>query len=446
MTVPSRYGDGMAEAEPQPGADAVEPGIVLAAAALLLAALPVVAVGFGQRSGPYVVQTYLFWSDLPLLALGLLRLPDLARRLLRRRLDVVTTFSVLVAALTVAWAVHPSIRGALQVLRLLGVAAAVLSATRSGPTGRRLLVGALAALTVTEVVLAVAQRVGGGPLGLGALGEQPEPLLAIGGGLAPQGTLIHPYLLAGLAVVLTSVLAAVALRVPGRARLCAAGIAVAGVAVGLTYSRAAVLALAGVLVPVILAVRSPRARSAAVSVLAAASLGVGVTALVVSDGWVGRAQETSAGTNVTSGRGDLAGQAFSLIRRHPLLGVGTGRYNLAVEEDQGVASQSVRELQPVHAVPLLLVAEGGLLVAAALLLLAVALVRAALRAGLVGWALLLGYVPFLLLDHFPVTYPQGLVMTAAWLAALQVASEPDPGQGVPAEGLDAAPAGLQEAG
>ena len=415
----------MAEAERQRRADGVEPGVVLAAAALLLAALPVVATSFSQRRGPYAVQTYLFWSDLPLIALGLLGLPDLVRRFLRRRLDVVTAFSVLVAALTVAWAAHPSTRGALQVLRLLGIAAAVLTATQSGPTGRRLLVGVLVTLTTAEVVLAVAQRVGRGPLGLASLGEQADPLLPIGGGLAPQGTLIHPYLLAGLAVVVISVLAAVALRVPALVRPSVVAIPIAGVAVGLTYSRAAVLALLGILVPVLLAARARRARPTALAVLAAVALGAGSAGLVASDGWIGRAQETSAGRNLTTGRRELADQAVALMRRHPLLGVGTGRYSLAVEEDEAVAAQSTRQLQPVHAVPLLLVAGGGLLVGVALMLLAVALVRAALRAGLAGWVLLLGYVPFLLLDHFPVTFPQGLVMTAIWLAALQVTSSPE---------------------
>jgi hypothetical protein len=409
----------MAEAAPP---DELELGAVLAAVALIVSAFPVIALGFSHRRGPYLVQTYLFWSDLPLLAVGFLLVPDLVRRVLARRLDIVTALAGLVVALAVAWAGHPSLRGAFQVLRFLGVAGAVLAVSRAGPTARRLLVGALVAFSVAEVAVAVAQKATGGAVGLSSVGELAEPLVPIGGSEAPQGTLVHPYLLAGLALVTIAVLAAVALREPARARLCALPVAVAGVAVGLTYSRAGLLGLLGILVAVALAVRSPRTRAAALTVVAAALIGAGVTALVVSDGWVGRAEEASAGTNLDRGRGELADQAITLIRKHPVLGVGTGRYVLAVEADREVAARSSRILQPVHVVPLLLVAEAGLLGLVAVAALAVALVRAAMRGGLAGWALLLGYAPFLLLDHFPATFPQGLVVTAAWLGTLELAA------------------------
>ena len=411
--------DGSAPAGPE-RSDDVEPGTLLAAAALVLSAFPVVAAGFSDRPGPYMVQTYLFWGDLPLMALGLLRLPDLVRRVLARRLDLVTAGVALVAALTVAWAFSPTLRGGLQVLRFLGVAAAVLEVGRASVTGRRLLAGTLAAFTAVQVVVALVQRITGGPVGLGSLGELADPLVPIGGADAPQGTLIHPYLLAGLAMVTIAVVGAIALRQPGRTTTCAGAAAVAAVAIGITYSRTALLAFVGVVIVLLAGVASQRTRGTAVAVLLAVIVGGGATALLASDGWVGRAQEASTGTNVTRGRGELAGQAFTLIRHHPLVGVGTGRYVLAVEEDEEVAGRSTRDLQPVHAVPLLLVAEGGLAAAAALVLLAVLLVRAAVRAGLAGWLLLLAYLPFLLLDHFPSTFPQGLVMTAAWLGALHV--------------------------
>ena len=427
------------------GRDRPDPGVVLAAAALVLSAFPVVAVGFGDRPGPYLVQTYLFWSDLPLLALGVLCLPELTRRLIARRLDVVTAAGVLVAALAVAWAVHPSLRGGLQVLRFLGVAGAVVATLRGGPSGRRLLAGALACFTAAQVVLAVAQRAGGGPVGLAAFGEQEDPLVAIGGARAPQGTLVHPYLLAGLGIVTIAALAAAALHLPSRARVCAVAAGVAGVAVGLTYSRAALVALVGLVVSLALAIRRRGTRAAAVAVLASVVIGFGVTAAIASDGWVGRAEEAAAGSNLTRGRSELAEQAVSLLRRHPLVGVGTGRYVLAVEEDEAVAGLSTRVLQPVHAVPLLLVAEGGVLVALALALVAVALVRAARRGGAGGWALLLGYTPFLLLDHFPATFPQGLAITAAWLAAIAAAESAGPPTGTAVPGDAGPPAELDRA-
>lgn len=404
----------------------LEPATVLAAVAMVLAAFPVVALGFSNRRGPYVVQTYLFWSDLPLMALGLLCLPALVRTAWARRLDVVTAVVVLVGALTVAWAAHPSLRGFLQVLRLLGVAGAVLTAQRGSRTSRLVLGASFALFTLFEVLVAALQRATGGPVGLRSLGEPRDPLLLIGGAEAPSGTLVHPYLLAGLAIIAMAVLAAVALKVPRLHRACALGAAVAGIAVGITYSRMALLALAGILVPLLFALRSRSTRAAVLAVAAAVVIGTGVTALVASDGWVGRAEEAATGENLTRGRGELATQAIAVIRSSPLIGVGTGRYVLAVEEDPDLARRSVRVLQPVHGVPLLLTAEGGILTAGALVLLAVALVQAARRGGAAAWIVLLAYVPFLLLDHFPVTFPQGMVMTAVWLVTLALLAKGDP--------------------
>lgn len=415
----------------------LEPTTVLAAVALVLSAFPVVAMGFSHRRGPYVVQTYLFWSDLPLLALGLLCLPALVRTAWARRLDVVTAVAVLVGALTVAWAAHPSLRGFLQVLRLLGVAGAVLTAGRGSRTSRLVLGASFALFALFEVLVATLQRATGGPVGLRSLGEAPDPLLLIGGAEAPSGTFVHPYLLAGLAILAIAVLAAVALKAPHLHRACALGAAVAGIAVGITYSRMALLALAGIMVPLLFGLRSRSTRVAVLAVAAAVLIGTGLTALAASDGWVGRAEEAATGENLTRGRGELATQAFAVIRSSPLIGVGTGRYVLAVEEDPDLARRSARVLQPVHGVPLLLTAEGGILAAGALVLLAVAVVLAARRGGAAAWALLLAYVPFLLLDHFPVTYPQGLVMTAVWLAALTLLA----GGGAEAEGDEGTGAG-----
>jgi hypothetical protein len=41
-------------------------------------------------------------------------------------------------------------------------------------------------------------------------------------------------------------------------------------------------------------------------------------------------------------------------------------------------------------------------------------------------ALFLGYLPFVLLDHFPYTHQHGLVLTAVWLGFLALATEPAP--------------------
>src|SRR5437763_845073 len=84
------------------------------------------------------------------------------------------------------------------------------------------------------------------PAGLNALGELKDPFWKFGSEVASQGTMVHPYVLAALALV-AGVVFAVA-SVQRRSWRLAAVAAVAVAPVGFTFSRAGLLGLAGALV------------------------------------------------------------------------------------------------------------------------------------------------------------------------------------------------------
>src|SRR5207245_2521133 len=99
-------------------------------------------------------------------------------------------------------------------------------------------------------------------------------------------------------------------------------------------SRAAAIGLAAGGVCVALGLFTLERRRVAAALVALA-VGFGVPALVWSDGWRERASQTVSARNANqlgTDRGYLIKQADGLIVDHPVLGVGTGRYVIALKE------------------------------------------------------------------------------------------------------------------
>jgi len=184
----------------------------LGAAMVVLALTPfplVVWSTHGLRAG-YDLETVVFPVDLGL-ALLLVAAGGATVRRMRRRGGPAGArlLGLLTTVLGLAWLAHPSGRGAHLLLELAGVTAlaAVIEELWPGRFGDALplAVGALAGL---ETVWSAAQLATGHALGLSVLGEHTDPFQSVGGGLAPFGSLVHCYLLAGLALVATGVLVA----------------------------------------------------------------------------------------------------------------------------------------------------------------------------------------------------------------------------------------------
>ncbi len=353
-------------------------------------------------------------SDFPLLLLIMLVAPDVWRRARRRELGTGTLlWLVLLVPLAASFLVHPSLQGAQTLFRQLGVVA--LAASVSGLTGRieqNVWTGAVTLVALAESALALLQEQHGGPLGLRDLGEWPGGFNAFGESWAVRGTAPHHQVLSAIGLVGASVMLYRASR-STRPLVWLALAAVAIVPVGITYSRAAALALALGCLPLLRATLSGDrlARLALVALL----LGAGIPALIWNSGWLYRGTNDPIGDK---GRGDLVQQALAVIAEDPLFGAGTGRYRLVVQERFGATAQSTL---PVHNVPLLVAAESGVPAGLVVLIALIVIGRRALAGGpfaLSAYAILL---PHLLIDIHPYIAVQGITLFGLWLGLLDLA-------------------------
>jgi len=398
-----------------------------AAITLVLSATTVVLLTVDSRSErDYQFEALLFGSDLALIALSIIGAGGFRAALVSwRRHACALSGLTLGAALVPGLLAHPSDRGVAALLRLTGAVALGLSLGGARSNGRRLIIGSVAVVTLIHVGVAFAERAADGTVGLGSLGE-PSAYI-IGDRYAATGLTVQPYVLAAwCAVVGAALLAAGRRQVSSRGLTAVAGIG-AFAAIGLTMSRAGLLAGALALGALgIKAVRDAvrhREWGQVTTVLAAAGSFV-LGLLVNSSGWLSRASASSGDADaISSGRVALLEQAWSLLQDNLLAGVGPGRYVIALSERPEMVALSNQSPRPVHMTPLLLIVEGGILIIPALVLLTIAIGRACLRGGAPAVAVTLAMLPFLALDHLAWSYPQGILLTGIWLGALDLLAQ-----------------------
>lgn len=394
-------------------------GLSLVSLTLVLLLAPLTAGIALTDDAVLIYRVIVVPSDLPLLALSLLTGWRLRRH--RDRPAVGTgamLFAALLALLALSFALRLSPIGAQTVFRMLGtLAVAIAVGDLVAHADRRVLWSAIALVAVAESALAVAQVFAGGPVGLP--GEAPAPFELKGASLLPRGTFLHPFPLAGSALVSAALLLGRGVVAPRPAAWLVVA-AVAVVPVGITYSRAALAGLvAGALALAPRAVSRPVYRAAIVALV----LGAGIPALVWSDGWIARAEEATRPDPALGYRALLQDQAFQLIAEHPLLGVGTGRYIAAARER---FPDPPRPLQPVHSVPLIVAADAGILAGVTCIVLLAALGLRALRSGPLATCLFVVLLPYVLVDVFPYVGWQGPVILGLWIGTLDASARQGP--------------------
>jgi hypothetical protein len=409
--------------------------MALAVLVIALMPFPLVLRGWGDPKLPYDYLTIVFPVDVAFAALLLAGIGPLAQRLRSRTLGAgAATWLALATVMTVALAVHPTGRGVHTVFELwcVAVLAATITEALAAAVGA-IVIGAVVGVGALEAVWSAAQLIVGSGLGLGRLGEDAHPLLPFSRSVAaPMGSMVHPYVLAGLALVASSVAAWRALSAPRPAGwLVAAAVCIAPV--GFTFSRAGLLSAALIMGGFALAAlrRGPQRRRAATAVLAL-GIGIAAPAAIWVHGWQDRAAEASSASTagqLTTERTHLVHEALLLLRADPISGIGPGQYVPALQHHVGVErDHNLNNFRPVHNVVLLIGTEGGvvaLLIAAGLF----AFVGwRALRTGPVAVAVYLAYFPFAMLDHFAYSFPQGLVLTGIWLGVLDSMSRARPRQ------------------
>ncbi|MBT8197466.1 MAG: O-antigen ligase family protein [Acidimicrobiia bacterium] len=385
----------------------IEVGVILDEA-------PGVATGYGRLA---VFHPF----DLALMVVAVLGFPYL----IGRRLGWGTgTMLVLLVGAMVGLVFNATPRGWMQVARLaaLTVTAGYISQL-SDRERTRLVVAPLMVTVGLQSLIGVAQVLNDGPIGLGTFGERElRYFYGFGDVVAAQGTTIHGYVLAGFAMVATLVGMTRAVR-RGASPWWLVGIAVCAIPIGLTYSRMALIGMILVMGALGWGVARDRARYLVPTVVVIVA--ITVPALFALDGWTQRelSDERQGLDRLSTGRITLMREAATMIGDHPIVGVGPGNYVTTIEADFDVEVP-----KQVHSVPLLVAAEDGVVWGLASLVMLAAVGLAALRSGPVATALFLGFVPFWILDKFPYTHPNGLVLTAIWLAMLESLDRDDPAQ------------------
>lgn len=378
-----------------------------------------------------------------------LRLPGL-RAFARSRTRAIWALALLGLALwsfaSQGWAFqrveHPDV-GATAALQLgVAILFALVVACTASP---RTIVAVLAIGLMPDALIAIAQALHQGALGLTALGEfpfspeQPGISVLVSGALRwvrPYGLLPHPNMLAG--ALLVGLLAALAWIVAARRVYRLAGIAVFALgwwALLLTFSRGAWGGLlVGVLATLPLArpllCRAAARLSAGVAVGIAVAIGlafvIGYQPLLAAR--VGEGQE-SVELRSVSDRLVFIDFALRSLAERPLLGVGIGNFPWRTSYYLAKTNYDLRG-DNVHFVLLAVAAELGIvglaLVLTALLsggAAAVAALRAAANADeraarLAGFAVFVALLAVGLLDHYPWTQIQFQV---AWWGCLAAA-------------------------
>ncbi len=363
----------------------------------------------GVSFGIFRLTTLHFFDLFLIVAVGAV---IIERRHLRVPRSSVALFAAAIPlVLAISLAFNPSWRGMSMVLRWAAALVLFVAMTSMPKVDlRRYVALPMATMAAAQGALAWMQLITDSDAGFAVLGGAAPRV--VNGVARAAGTFAVPYLLAAYALVAVGI--AVALRPRPTSPPWLALMAAATIPVAITFSRAALVGLAfGAVVAIGAARRDTSWRPVVVAVL----VGFLVPALLNVSSWASRLDETDAAAFRADGsvRYELVEQAVTLAGDNWLVGVGAGRYSLALE-DRFLLDE--RTAHPVHLAPLLVLVEVGLV-------LGLILAAIGARAGFdvvrrsaetrVLFALPVGFVLF---DHLNVTHPIGPVLTMLWLAVL----------------------------
>ena len=222
------------------------------------------------------------------------------------------------------------------------------------------------------------------------------------------------FILAGFGLVSAALFAARALRSTGRVRpIWAALISFVLIPVGITFSRSAA---AGYLLGVgILSPGALRRRDGQRLILAAFLVGGLLPALGTIEGWTARNADSPISGSAVNRVATVA-QALPLIAGEPLFGVGPGRTVAALRDREARVPGSVGEVNAPHDVPVVIALEAGIPAGVVALALIAALGFRARRAGMMALLCYAILLPYLIVDNWPYTSVNGLIIAALWAA------------------------------
>lgn len=349
------------------------------------------------------VQPFIMVCDLAAILAVLLGISQIITRTMPRS-PLFVAGLVFIGGQLVSYLAHPSLLGVIRILRTFGML--VIAETLAGlaPETRAKFEKGIVGVGVVELLLVALHRVRGEAIAPGII-ELGRNVFADGNGAISVGSMPHQYVLAGLGLLVGAVAVLGLIRSTLPPIWAYAGIGTCAYLAVQSVGRAAFLGVAVLAVSLLVAllVRPPIRRNVVVALVFLAfgsALGHHVTRTVWSE------RSSAATISSDSGRGELMRQAVGLWKTSPIVGVGTGRYNVELLQQRELLKLSNIFL-PVHDLPLHLAAETGLVGLGTALGLAVLLWRRLRTYGTLPLLPAAAIAPFLLFDIFHWVIPAG---------------------------------------
>jgi O-antigen ligase len=370
------------------------------AACITFSTVPL-TMSFGATGGHKPLHEILF--EISAVFLVARQLPSVRRAMqtkerryhLRQPLTVAT--ALLVLAVLIAIIAHPTGKGTLTLLRILGACAVAVETRRFFSAHRATaIVRSICGVVFLEFVVSAIQLLRNGPVGVFWFAESEAGFRRINGVMGPSGTIGFANTLSILCTMMTTVLLVTLVRHPLTRidrRLAEIAAVMATAVAGVSLCRTALIAHVVLLLVAFVA----RERRRVLPLLVVLTITLGVSMTVRHDGWVARGKSSVAGSEEAgSGRMALNRQAWEIFTLQPVTGVGFGNYYTTIHSHPEIDSLSTEDIL-VHNVVLFALACAGALGATAFALFSLALARQATGNGIWSLGVLLVAAPILLL-------------------------------------------------
>jgi O-Antigen ligase len=360
------------------------------------------------------VQPFIMVCDLAALLAVLLGVAQMFTRTMPRS-PLFVAGLIFIGGQLVSYLVHPDLLGLIRILRTFGILVIAETLASVAPELRAKFEKGIVAVGVFEVLLTVAHRILRRAIAPGVI-EFGSNVVARENAAISVGSLQHQYVLAGLGLLVGAVSVLGLIRSTLPPLWAFTGIGTCAYLAVQSVGRAAFLGVAALAFTLIVGLFDrPTTSKNLLLALLVITAGSGIGYSVTQTGWESRAASTTI-TN-DAGRPALYKQAYGLWKSSPILGVGTGRYNIALLENREMLKLT-NEFLPVHDIPLHLAAETGVIGLGATLGFALLLWKRICAGGLLLVLPAAAIAPFLIFDVFHWVIPTGILQLGVFTGML----------------------------
>jgi O-antigen ligase len=322
---------------------------------------------------------------------------------------------VFIGGQLLSYCVHPDLVGMVRMLRTFGILVIAETLASLAPELRAKFEKGIVGVGVFELLLTLVHRVLGRAVAPGLI-EFGSNVFARENASISVGSLQHQYVLAGLGLLVGAVAVLGLIRSTLPPLWSFAGIGTCAYLAVQSVGRSASLGVAVLAFTLLIAMATkPMIRRNLAYAIVVIGFGSGIGYGSTRNGWETRT--ASATITKDAGRPAMYEQAVGLWRSSPIVGVGTGRYNIALL-DHPELIKLTNEFLPVHNVPLHLAAETGVVGLGTTLGFAFLLWKRLRSLGLLVMMPAAAITPFLVFDVFHWAIPTGTLQLGVFIGML----------------------------